>query len=62
MLIEHVDYFSALKTILKKRPFIISRSSAPGHGKYAGHWDGDTESTWDYMRWTIPCNIDVGNK
>lgn len=44
----------ALRTVRKKRPVIISRSSFVGHGKYAGHWDGDIFSEWDSMRWTIP--------
>ena len=57
MIINHVNY-RALKTVLKKRPFIISRSTAPGFGKYAGHWDGDVFSSWDHLRWTVPC-IDI---
>ena len=54
MIINQVNY-RALKTVIKKRPFIISRSTAPGHGKYAGHWDGDVVSSWEHMRWTVPC-------
>lgn len=31
-------YESLLKVFPGKRPFIISRSTAPGTGAWAGHW------------------------
>uniref|UniRef100_A0A1A8FYD1 P-type domain-containing protein n=1 Tax=Nothobranchius korthausae TaxID=1143690 RepID=A0A1A8FYD1_9TELE len=37
---------SALKRILSKRPFVISRSSFPSQGLYSGHWLGDNRSQW----------------
>ena len=36
------------------RPFIITRSSFPGMGKYAGVWSGDIYSSWYDMAKTIP--------
>lgn len=44
----------ALATIRAKRPFIISRSSFPGLGKYAGHWSGDVVSEWKDMKFSVP--------
>jgi len=43
----------ALVAVRKKRPFIISRSSYPGHGFYGGHWTGDINSQWHDMRRSI---------
>ncbi|TNN86673.1 Lysosomal alpha-glucosidase [Liparis tanakae] len=37
---------SALKRILAKRPFVISRSTFPSQGQYSGHWLGDNHSRW----------------
>ncbi|XP_049874699.1 uncharacterized protein LOC126372833 [Pectinophora gossypiella] len=53
-LYEAVATNFALQEIRGKRPFIISRSSFPGLGHYAGHWSGDVRSTWDDMRMSIP--------
>ncbi|XP_056135894.1 lysosomal alpha-glucosidase isoform X2 [Lampris incognitus] len=36
----------ALKRILGKRPFVISRSTFPSQGMYSGHWLGDNRSQW----------------
>ncbi|XP_070840184.1 lysosomal alpha-glucosidase isoform X1 [Chaetodon trifascialis] len=44
---------SALKRILAKRPFVISRSTFPSQGTYSGHWLGDNRSQWKDMYTSI---------
>ncbi|RWS25261.1 lysosomal alpha-glucosidase-like protein, partial [Leptotrombidium deliense] len=46
---------NALRSIYKqKRPFVMSRSSTSGQGRYSSHWNGDVTSEWKTMRATIP--------
>jgi alpha-glucosidase (family GH31 glycosyl hydrolase) len=49
-----MTYNAVLDAYPKKRPFILTRSSSPGTGVYAGHWSGDNWSTWRQMYISIP--------
>ncbi|XP_066442877.1 lysosomal alpha-glucosidase-like [Eleutherodactylus coqui] len=51
---EAIASHNALIKIRGKRPFVISRSTFASHGRYAGHWTGDVESTWEQMYYSIP--------
>ncbi|KAF7221012.1 lysosomal alpha-glucosidase isoform X1 [Nothobranchius furzeri] len=45
---------SALQKIRRKRPFVLSRSSFPGIGRFSGVWTGDVRSNWEQLRLSIP--------
>ncbi|XP_072882266.1 lysosomal alpha-glucosidase-like [Hemitrygon akajei] len=53
-LTEAIASHDALIKVRGKRPFVISRSTFPSHGHYAGHWTGDISSNWYDMYYTIP--------
>lgn len=49
-----VPILSALLKIRRKRPFVLSRSSFPGIGRFSGVWTGDVRSDWEQLRFSIP--------
>jgi lysosomal alpha-glucosidase len=44
---------AALTSIRKRRPFVVSRSTFPGHGHFGAHWTGDVLSDWGSMKQSI---------
>ncbi|XP_075544496.1 lysosomal alpha-glucosidase-like isoform X1 [Dermacentor variabilis] len=52
--LEAILTYRALAEIRGKRPFIISRSTSPGQGSWSGQWSGDTDSSWDHLRLSVP--------
>lgn len=51
--------FQSLKGSLKRKfPFVLSRSTGPGSGKYAFHWTGDNRSGWDWLKLSLSGILD----
>lgn len=50
---EQIATYNALTQIRFKRPFIISRSSFVGTGKWSGKWTGDNGATWEDLKASI---------
>jgi alpha-glucosidase (family GH31 glycosyl hydrolase) len=43
-----------MKTIRKKRAFVLSRSSFAGSGQFTAHWTGDNSASFDDLYSSIP--------
>lgn len=43
-----------------RRPFVISRAGYAGLQRYATTWNGDSLSTWEHLRITIPQLLNLG--
>lgn len=50
----------ALVEVNKIRPFLYTRSSFLGTGAFAGHWTGDTSSSWRDLRRLTPSVLQSG--
>lgn len=56
--LESFVTYKRLKSILNTNmPFILSRSTVPGSGKFAIHWTGDNVSKFDWMKMSISSMI-----
>src|SRR3990167_452714 len=51
--------YSSLQHLYNKRPFILSRSTFSGSGKYNAHWLGDNSATWWDLKYSISGMINM---
>jgi len=55
-IMENEATYNFLKT-KSKLPFILTRSSSMGLGKYSAHWTGDNGASWEFLQVSIPGNF-----
>ncbi|XP_043091754.1 LOW QUALITY PROTEIN: lysosomal alpha-glucosidase [Puntigrus tetrazona] len=53
-LTEAIATHRALLKVKSTRPFVLSRSSFPGLGRFSAHWTGDVRSDWEQLRFSVP--------
>lgn len=57
MLMTRASYEEQMRFIPDERPYLISRSAAPGTQRYAQSWTGDNRTNWDSLRHNIPMGL-----
>lgn len=47
------DWLELITPLFDKRPFVVSRSTFAGSGKYTVHWFAEQQGTWDDMKQSL---------
>lgn len=53
LLMAHASYHAILEKQPNQRPFVLSRSGAPGIQRYAQIWSGDNTTSWNDLKYNV---------
>ncbi|WIA23387.1 hypothetical protein OEZ85_000147 [Tetradesmus obliquus] len=47
------QHYSAAVNVTGRRPFLLTRATFPGAGRFTGHWTGDNAGNWENLWFSI---------